>query len=92
VALAGRMMSEGGEEAAGRAARGFRLCVAREPDGTELAVLVELYRAQRAVYSRRPEDARALVGEVGARDSVELAAWTVVANALLNLDETITRG
>jgi hypothetical protein len=25
-------------------------------------------------------------------DAAEVAAWTVVANVLLNLDETITRG
>ena len=25
-------------------------------------------------------------------DAAELAAWTVVANVLLNLDETITKG
>ena len=25
-------------------------------------------------------------------DTAELAAWTVVANVLLNLDETITKG
>jgi cytochrome c553 len=99
VALAGRMMAEGGEEASARAARGFRLCVAREPEAVELDVLLELYRAQREVYAGRPDEARALVGilmhgDMGdeALDPVELAAWTVVANALLNLDETITRG
>jgi hypothetical protein len=28
----------------------------------------------------------------GTADSAELAAWTVVANVLLNLDEAITKG
>jgi hypothetical protein len=49
-----------------------------------------------AVYSDRPEDAAQLlaVGDFplpeGA-DAVRLAAWTCVANAILNFDETITK-
>jgi hypothetical protein len=95
VALAGRMLAEGGSEPEGRAARGFRLCVARAPRAAELAILVELYRSERAGYAARPEDAEALAGERARSlglDPVELAAWTIVANALLNLDETITKG
>ena len=95
LALAGRMIKEGGEQPEARAARGFRLCVAREPAAGELAVLLELYRAQRADYAARPAEAEALAGErarAQALDPVELAAWTVVANALLNLDETLTKG
>jgi hypothetical protein len=37
--------------------------------------------------------ARGKLGEAPAGASLEkLAAWTVVANVLLNLDETITKG
>src|SRR6185503_5780105 len=84
LALAGRMIAEGGERPETRAARGFRLCVAREPEADELALLVELYRTERADYAARPADAETLAGEKArerALDPIELAAWTVVANA-----------
>jgi len=95
VALAARMLEEGGATPEARAARGFRLCAARAPDAAELALLVELYRGERAEYAAHPEAAEALAGErARARglDALELAAWSVVANALLNLDETLTKG
>ncbi len=51
---------------------------------------------QRDFYTRNPEEAARLVG-LGASpapdtiDGKELAAWTVLASIILNLDETITR-
>ena len=54
-----------------------------------LATMLETYRA-------KPEEAAKLI-TIGAKpsaqdiDSAELAAWTIVASQILNLDETITR-
>ncbi len=94
-ALADRMLREAASPAE-RARLGFRLCTAREPEPAELQVLLGLYETERESYASRPEAARSLAGESpvapGAAESVELAAWTVVANVLLNLDETITKG
>jgi hypothetical protein len=77
-ALARRVLDELPDaDDAARLTRAFRLCVARAPRPAELAILRELLADQRA--ARR-----------GQRDS-DLSAWTDVASALLNLDETITR-
>ena len=75
----------------------FRRCVARSPATDELRVLADLYRQQLAGYQADPEAARDMAqqaaGNLPPGVSVEaLAAWTVVANVLLNLDEVLTKG
>src|SRR5262249_32563949 len=70
--------------------------IAREADDKEIAILETLLKRGRAEYSKTPESAMKLicVGDwpVSAEtDPVELAAWTNVARAILNLHETITR-
>ena len=92
--LARRMVREGGSTAADRAARGFRLVVARQPSTVEVERLVSLHDEVTADYHRDPAAARAMATEplgplpadLGG-DVVDLAAWTVVANVILNLDE-----
>jgi hypothetical protein len=76
----------------------FRRTLAREPTEKESAVLESLLQKERKRLQANPEDAKALVG-VGLAlklspglNEVELASWFFVANALLNLDETITKG
>jgi hypothetical protein len=95
-ALAQRAMGEGGRSANARIELVFRLATGRRPTGEETAVLRALLDRQRASYRRnRPAALELLsVGEAP-RDSTlnaaELAAWTTVASAVLNLDETITK-
>ncbi len=89
AALARRMVAEAGPGERERAAHGFRLCVARVPSAAELDHLLRLYRESLDKYRHDPAAARALAGK---DDAPELAAWTVVANVLLNLDETVTKG
>ena len=96
-ALARRMMAEAGPSPNERAAYGVRLCVAREAKPDEVRRLIELYESELAHFRGRPEAARQLATvPLGAappdRDLAELAAWTVVGNVLLNLDETLTKG
>jgi hypothetical protein len=96
-ALARRMMNEAKGDDAQRAAYGFRLCVAREPRKNEVKRLVELYQDELARFKQDGKAAEKMAtSELGkAPDKTnleELAAWTVVANVLLNLDETITKG
>jgi hypothetical protein len=79
-----------------RLARGWRLCTSRRAKDEELAVLSRLLAAQREHFQSAPAAARALLASeaelsVAGLDPPELAAWTVVGNVLLNLDETITR-
>jgi hypothetical protein len=80
-----------------RAIHGFRLCVARAPTAGELEHLLALYRENLEKYKKDPAAAKALAtnsqpAPPKEMDVAELAAWTVVANVLLNLDETITKG
>jgi hypothetical protein len=94
-ALAERAMKHGGTPEA-RATALFRWAAARRPDERELAELVAVYREQRAVYKKDVAAAKKLiaVGESkpdAALDPGELAAWTVVANLVLNLDEVLSK-
>jgi hypothetical protein len=94
-ALARRMMAETKGPEKERAIQGFRLCVARPPNNVELDHLLKLYQENLDKYKASPAAAKSLVGSLPLPqgvDGAELAAWTMVANVLLNLDETITQG
>jgi mono/diheme cytochrome c family protein len=94
AALARRMMTEAKGDR-DRAIHGFRLCVARAPTAQELDHLLALYQQNLAKYRNDPAAVKAMATNGNAVKDVdlrELAAWTVVANVLLNLDETITKG
>jgi hypothetical protein len=95
-ALAERMILEGGERAGDRVRHGFKLLLAYEPDMTRQQILLAGLNDYQAHFNKNAEAARALV-EVG--DSVadatippaELAAYTMLASVMLNLDEAITK-
>ena len=79
-----------------RLAWAWREVLQRHPDRTETAVLRDLLRRHRDPYRADPSAAAAYVGVGGSPvpsdlDPSELAAWTDVARAVLNLHETITR-
>ncbi|MGH9661576.1 MAG: DUF1553 domain-containing protein, partial [Bryobacteraceae bacterium] len=76
-----------------RATYGFRLAVTRPPSQDEIAQIVASYTRQLERFQKEPDAAaRAITGyAVGGVDPAEQAAWTLVANALLNLDEALTR-
>jgi hypothetical protein len=91
-ALAGRMMRAKGEPAA----FGFHLTTGRAPSTDEAAALQHYHDEQLAAFHARPESAKALLkaGESAvdpALDSCDLAAWTLTATVLLNLDEVLTQ-
>ena len=94
--LAGRMLREGGATPESRIALGYQLLLARDPRPAESALLAATVRRMLVEFRTDPAAAEALlkVGEtpVGPGvDRAELAAYTVTAGTLLNLDETITR-
>jgi hypothetical protein len=97
-ALARRMVAEtpgvAGQPGWGEAQRGFRLVLGRQPSDAELSRLVALYDEALAGFEQAPEDAMAVATDpLGplpddlANQAPRLAAWTVVANVILNLDE-----
>jgi hypothetical protein len=96
-ALAGRSLREGGKADADRIAYLFRLATARRPDSRELAELQSALKDLRAEYAADPAAAGKLItiGESKpdpALDAKELAAWTMLANTVLNLDEVLNKG
>jgi len=95
-ALAQRALLEGGRDDTSRLAFAFRLATARKPAGKEIGVLRGLLEKQRSAFRRDRRSALRLlrVGESPrdtTLDAADLAAWTTVASAILNLDETITK-
>jgi mono/diheme cytochrome c family protein len=91
-ALARRMLRDGGETTASRCALGYRLCCAHPPSGADLAILVKLHDREQERYRLDPAAAKELIaGDAAADQASDLAGLIVVANALLNLDETISK-
>jgi hypothetical protein len=93
-ALARRMIADlPAGTAADRAAYGVRLVVSRLAKPDEVARLVSLYDRERQHYQERDADRAKVIGPPasGDGDGAELAAWTIVANVLLNLDEAVTK-
>lgn len=94
--FAERILREGGRSTDERLSFAYRQSLARVPTARELQILKPLVEEQLADYKRRADKAAALlkVGESDrdtGLDQAELAAWTVVASTILNLDETVTR-
>jgi hypothetical protein len=94
--FAERILREGGPDFGQRVAFVYRCALSRAPSQREKVVLQKLYDGQRARYAADKQAAQAVVAAGDwpvARDldAVELAAWTAVARAILNLHETITR-
>ncbi len=95
-AFAERMITEGGNSPKSRIQFGFRNATSRYPQDKELEALTEILEFEQATFADDPGAALALlsVGERSiAKDykNSELAAYSVVASALFNLDETITK-
>ena len=91
-ALAKRMFLEIEGDTKTRLQYGFRLCTGRHAKPAELDRLAALYDQQLANYKASPKTADQLLkGENRELPAPELAAWTLVANVLLNLDETLTK-
>ncbi len=93
--FAERMMTEA-KSIEERIALGFRLATARTPNEKEMAVLKKVLDKQLAVYRQDAKAAMKLlaIGESRRNEELqpaELAAWTIVASVILNLDETVTK-
>ena len=92
--LASRMMAFG-KSPEDHIAHGFRIITARKPSPRETQILSQLFTKRLAHYQADPKATEALlaIGESTlpqAPSTAELAAWTTVARAMLNLSEAIT--
>jgi len=94
--LAQKVLHEAPRNPNARIKLAYQIAAARTPSSQELKLLAELASKQVAVYKRDPETAKKLVGIGESKasagvDVAELAAWTTVTSAILNLDEVITK-
>ncbi|MCC6492782.1 MAG: DUF1553 domain-containing protein [Pirellulales bacterium] len=94
--LAGRASAECGGDVHEQIAHMYLVVLARPPQATEAAALESLYEKAAARFSAEPAAAERFlaVGDLPRPegiDAVRLAAATIVAQAVLNLDEAITK-
>ncbi len=96
-ALARRVVKQAGNEPKACAELAFRLALARKPSPKELERITDLYQRRLAFY-RGDKAAAKLIATVplgplpDGWDVSQLAAWSTVCNAILNLDELVTKG
>jgi hypothetical protein len=90
-ALARRMKSEGGADDSAWIRYGFRLVTSRPPTPAELAGTLAYQREQAARFGANLNAAGAMLGMKDGVPDPELAALTLTANVLLNLDEALTK-
>jgi len=96
-ALAARVLAEASPSTIeARLTLGFRLVTSRAPTAEELARLRAFHGQARDRYAAAPAEAVEALGlPPGTKptaDQLDVAAWTMVGNVLLNLDETVTKG
>ena len=95
-ALAERILSEGGDSPEQRITFLYRTVLARRPTADETRIMLAGLGRQQELYRADGESARQVVhtGESpprGVAPVQETAAWTMIANVLLNTDETLNR-
>lgn len=78
-------MAKVGPDAGAQVVEGFRRCTGRRPSSIEKQRLVKLASDLTVRYGNDPEAAAKLA------ETPNKAAWVMVANVLLNLDETLTK-
>ena len=94
--FAARTVRDGGKTDEQRLEFAFWEAVSRSPDEVERNILKKLLADNRKQYAEQPAEAKQLVS-IGLSpapddiDPVELAAWTTVARAILNMNESISR-
>jgi hypothetical protein len=94
--LAERVMAEGGVAVRDRVRFLYRTVLSRLPQEQELRIVERAFEQQLAYYAAAPDLAKKVVlnGESAPNPSLpttELAAWTMICNLVLNLDETVCR-
>ena len=84
-AMAARLAKEGGSDARSRIDYGYLLATGRHAKPNELDYLTKYQADEESRFAAHTDEAKKIGG-----DSTT-ASWTMVANVLLNLDETITK-
>jgi hypothetical protein len=93
--FARRVLAEAPAQEQARLSYGFQLCLSRRPEAGELDRLTAFYE-QQLKHFRQDRKAAEDVTQGSPKtsspcDVSELAAWTMVSNVLLNMDQTLTK-
>jgi len=94
--FAERLLKEGGATAEERLRWGWRAVTARFPEKEEAATVLNVLNQHRNRYDSDKKAAAELIGYGASKadaalDPAELAAYTLVANLLFNLDEVVVK-
>lgn len=94
--FATRIIKEGGTSVEDRLTWAWRTIISRAPDADEVRIATEALSEHKNRYAGDKKAAIELIsyGESKHDESIaapELAAWTLIANMLLNLDETVSK-
>jgi hypothetical protein len=94
--LANRMIEHGGASTDDRLNYAFMWTLSRPPSSDEKRILEAGIKRRLAHYQQNLAAAKKLVGDGDAKNDpkispAELAAYTVAASTILNMDETLTK-
>ncbi len=70
---------------------GYRRSIVRLPTEAETDRLVDYYQSMLAFYQGDNEKAKKVAGDDFGDMTAQMAAWTMTANVILNLDETLNK-
>ena len=84
-------MQNGGKDLKGQISKGYELALYKPADRSKLSVLMKLYYEALQKFRKDTNKACEMIGVNDQHNNAETAAMVVVANAILNLDEVITK-
>jgi hypothetical protein len=89
-----RQMQQAGAKVEEQVQKGYQLAVFKQPKPQVVQILKDLYAQADQFYLENPEELEKFLGGKEAKeqpDSKQLAALTIVANAIMNLDEFVMK-
>jgi hypothetical protein len=90
-AFAYRLQKEAGADITKQISRGFELATGHAISESNLEVLMDLYKKGLEKFKDNKEKSCEMTGVLNEKNYAETAAMVVVCNAILNLDEVVTK-
>ncbi len=86
-----RMQKLGGKNVREQISKGYELALYKPIPAAKLTILQDLYQEALASFKKDRDKTCEMIGQMNDHNNPETAALVVVANAILNLDELITK-
>jgi hypothetical protein len=86
-----RLQKEAGNEVSRQIEKGYQLATYHSINNKSLSALLNLYKKSLERFKNDADKTCNITGGMGIHNNAETAALIVVANAILNLDEVVTR-